>query len=554
MNDTGTAPAEREQQPPTEFKPVVKGIAYCLLAAAVLASGYITFHLGYEQGYGEASASEKVSQALNSAAVRNLTCFMQSSTASDEDLEAMVQNPDAALSWIKDEQIRREAEWLLAQSLLQRGRVDHTGKLLSSLFRKVPKDSVWARRSMSVGDALCESGNHATALAFYNYAAEIFAAAQSPQEQVGALSRIAAASIAGSKDNDALIQRLTGLLHESEPLGHAADSLRTCIQIYLGGCHRALGDEATATRCYDDALRTAQSVDPARMSPAARVSCGAAYLVKGDSEKAESLLQSGERELGHSPADSLCRVLALRDLAILAEQRGEHLAALSLLNRAEGVAEAAVPRTDLFWPCFYDQRGWIQLLTEQYAAALDDFSRALASSHDPSLRAQSLEGSARCQMGLEHPAEAVRLFNECLSLRTASLARDKDSLARVWILLAQAYEPQNKPEQVAAAYGQALSLLPQNAANYRTAAFGQAKALGDAGLWQQSLDAWNALLPQVKGEPDDLAEVQDGISACHVKLQITPEPQVAAQLKPAAAPATQRARSTKRGVRQKRHR
>ena len=75
---------------------MVKGIAYCLLAAAVLASGYITFHLGYEQGYGEASASEKVSQALNSAAVRNLTCFMQSSTASDEDLEAMVKDPEAA--------------------------------------------------------------------------------------------------------------------------------------------------------------------------------------------------------------------------------------------------------------------------------------------------------------------------------------------------------------------------------------------------------------------------------------------------------------------------
>ena len=75
----------------TEFKPVVKVAACALLAAAVLGSGYVLFNLGYNQGYREASASEKVAEALNEAAVRNLTNFMQSSTASDDELEAMVQ-------------------------------------------------------------------------------------------------------------------------------------------------------------------------------------------------------------------------------------------------------------------------------------------------------------------------------------------------------------------------------------------------------------------------------------------------------------------------------
>ena len=544
-----------------EFKPVVKGVACCLLAAAVLASGYITFHLGYEQGYGEAAASEKVSRALNAAAVRNLTSFMQSSTASDEDLEAMVKDPDTALSWIQDEQIRREAEWLLAQSLLQRGRVDHAGKLLAALFRSAPKDTVWARRSMSVGDALCTSGNQPAALAFYRFAAEIFAAAGSTGEQVAALSRIAAACIAGSQDNDALLQQLQELLQESAPLGPAANTLRTSLQIYLGATFRAMGDEPAATRFYDEALRSAQGEDEARLSPAARVCCGAAYLAKGDREKAQRLLQEGEKGLGRSPEDTLCRVLALRDLAMLAEERGEHLTALGLLNRAEGVAESAVPRTDLFWPCFYDQRGWVQLLAGQPDAAADDFSQALAAAGQPALRVQSLEGAGRSQLVLEKPADAARLLTECLNLRTAHCAADRESLARVWILLAQAYEPQEKPEQAVSAYAQALSLLPQDSPNRITAAFGRARSLGEAGLWQESLDAWQALLPQVKNNPDELAEVQEGLSACYAKLPVAPDPapqnpEASPETQPAAAPAAPAAtrNRNRRTARNKRHR
>ena len=536
-----------------EFKPVVKGVACCLLAAAVLGSGYITFHLGYEQGYGEAAASEKVSQALNAAAVRNLTSFMQSSTASDEDLEAMVKDPDAALAWIQDEQIRREAEWLLAQSLLQRGRVDHAGKLLANLFRSVPRDAVWARRSMSVGDALCSSGNQAAALAFYRYAAEIFAAAKSTGEQVAALSRIAAAGIAGSRDNDALMQQLEGILQESAPLGPAATTLRTSLQIYLGATFRAMGDEPAATRFYDEALRTAQGADEARLSPAARVCCGAAYLAKGDKEKAQRLLQQGEQGLGHSPEDTLCRVLALRDLAMLAEERGEHLAALGLLNRAEGVAESAVPRTDLFWPCFYDQRGWVQLLAGQPDAAAEDFSKVLAATGQTALRVQSLEGAGRSHLVLENPAEAARLLTECLNLRTAHCAADRESLARVWILLAQAHEQQGKPEQAASAYAQALSLLPQESPNRTTAAFGHAKALGAAGLWRESLDAWKAMVPHVQNNPDELAEVQEGISACYAKLPAAPDTQAAPETQPAAAPAVPRNRN-RRAARARRNR
>lgn len=518
-----------------EFKPAVKVAACVLLAAAVLGSGYVLFNLGYSQGYREASASGKVAEALNEAAVSNLTSFMQSSTASDEQLEAMVQDPDAALSWIQDERIRREAEWLLAQSLMQRGRVEHAARLLSGLFRKVPKDSVWARRALSVGDAMVDARHADTATAFYRYASDIFASEKSTPEQADALSRIATAAIAAGKGNDDLLPQLEEILKEAAPLGDDAATLVSSINVYLGNIHRATGDQAAADRCYAEALKAAGE-DEAALSPAARVCRGAALLVQGERDRAEKLLRSGEQDLGNSAADMLCRVFALRELAAIAEERGSHLQALGLLNRAEGLAEGAVPRTDFFWPCLYGQRGWVQLLLEQHTPALDDFTRVLEGSQEPALRVQALEGAGRCLLKLERAEEATQFFNECLNLRTSQFTDDKESLARAWILAAQSYEPQKKPQQAASAYAQALSLIPATSGNYRTAAFGHAKALADAGLWQQSLEAWQNLAPAVASDDEDAQEVQEAIAAC--MQQLTPNVTAPVPATDAAAPAT----------------
>lgn len=523
----------------TEFKPVVKVAACALLAAAVLGSGYVLFNLGYNQGYREASASEKVAEALNEAAVRNLTNFMQSSTASDDELEAMVQDPDTALSWIQDERIRREAEWLLAQSLTQRGRVEHAVKLLSGLFRKVPKDAVWARRALNVGDAMVGAHHADTAAAFYRYASDIFAAEKSAPEQAAALSRIATAAIAAGKGNDDLLPQLEEILKEAAPLGDEAATLISSINVYLGNIHRATGNQAAADHCYAEALKSTGE-DGGTLSPAARVCRGAALLVKGERDRAEELLSSGESALGNSASDTLCRVFALRELAAIAEERGNHLQALGLLNRAEGLAEGAVPRTDFFWPCLYGQRAWVQLLLEQYSPALTDFNRVLEGSREPALRVQALEGAGRCLMNMQRAAEATPFFNDCLNLRTKQFADDKESLARAWILAAQSYEPQKKPQQAASAYAQALSLMTVDSGNYRAAAFGRAKALADAGLWQQSMEAWQNLAPVVAKDDEDSLEVQEAIAACMQQLNpnvTAPVPAPDATAAPAVQPA-----------------
>lgn len=549
----GLMPADRE------FKPVVKGIGYTLLALAMVGTGYATFSLGYRQGYREASSSGKVTQALNDAAVRNLTCFMQSSTASNEELEAMVQDPDAALSWIQDEQIRQEAEWLLAQGLLQRGRLEHAGKLLSGLFLKVPRTPVWARRAISAGDGMMTARHPETAVAFYRYAHRVFAETKAAGEQADALSRIAAASIGSSRDNRELMQLLESLLEEATPLGHAADSLRSSVNAYLGSCYRSMGDMKAARRYYDAALACSRW-ESGRASAVDMVCAGAALLVQGQVQQAEQLLKAGEEALGKGPADVQCRVLALRELASAAEARGDHLQALGLLNRAEGVAEDVVPRSDLFWPCLYDQRGWLQLLAGEYAAAGQDFNKVLAESREPSLVIQSMEGAARAALHLGNRDAAVKLLTECITRRRAEFADDRDSLARVYVLLGQAQDALQKPTEAARAYGLAMGMLDAKSANYEAAAFGHARALTNSKQWKPALEAWKLVQPLADDNPEDAMEVQDAMASCRDMLGVpgfeevgepapAPDAAPAAATQPAAPPARPAARSTGKAAR-----
>lgn len=165
----------------------------------------------------------------------------------------------------------------------------------------------------------------------------------------------------------------------------------------------------------------------------------------------------------------------------------------------------------------------------------------LEGTREPALRVQALEGAGRCLMNMQRAAEATPFFNDCLNLRTKQFADDKESLARAWILAAQSYEPQKKPQQAASAYAQALSLITVDSGNYRAAAFGRAKALADAGLWQQSMEAWQNLAPVVAKDDEDSLEVQEAIAAC--MQQLNPNVTAPVPAPDAAAPAVQPAQA-----------
>ena len=60
-----------------EFKPIVKYSAIGLAVVALLGVEYATYRLGFSKGFNDGVTSEVVSEAVNTAAVNNLTPFMQ---------------------------------------------------------------------------------------------------------------------------------------------------------------------------------------------------------------------------------------------------------------------------------------------------------------------------------------------------------------------------------------------------------------------------------------------------------------------------------------------
>ena len=59
------------------FKPIVKYAAIGLGLVALLGVEYATYRLGFSEGFTAGVTSEIVSEAVNTAAVNNLTHFMQ---------------------------------------------------------------------------------------------------------------------------------------------------------------------------------------------------------------------------------------------------------------------------------------------------------------------------------------------------------------------------------------------------------------------------------------------------------------------------------------------
>ena len=95
--------------------------------------------------------------------------------------------------------------------------------------------------------------------------------------------------------------------------------------------------------------------------------------------------------MGRRPSEITARLQALRQLAVIEQARGHNVTALSLLHRAQGVAEGRLHTADAFWPCLFDQRGWMHYMVQNYQTALLDFNAALTSTQEAALLVQPQE-------------------------------------------------------------------------------------------------------------------------------------------------------------------
>ncbi len=522
------AQPEPVQQPPTlpceeaeeclEFRPAVKYAGIAALVLMLLGVEYATYRGGYAQGFHEASESGQVQISLNEAAVANLKHFMQAASADDETLLASIANRAQSLAWIREPAVRREAEWMLAQSALDRGLAHRATEMLGGLLREAPANEVWAARAFATARALTAEKHPQEALAYYRFASSRFASLGKVANQLTAMNEMAVLLAADTAGSEEAVSALEALLEEAAAIGEPGRLLRADILAFMGRLYRDRGEMETALRYFEQALSGVDANEVPALASAA-VCYGSALLEKGETERAETLLREGVSRLGDSPADASYLVVALRDLARLEQERGASDAALALLYRAEGAATNRIAPQNSFWASLYDQRGWVNMLKGSHEAALADFCRAIDAATSDELRLLSFEGAGECCVTLGHAEQAVQYLTEAVALRTRAAGHDAVSLGRVQLRLGQAQDMLGNVEAAAAAYAESARLLEgiedeEVAENRIAALMYHGYALGQLRQWSEAANVWDSLLPLVEGNASRVDEVRNQLALC----------------------------------------
>lgn len=497
-----------------EFRPWVK---WCGLGLAGLASlGFFlgTYYIGRSQGeeagFNKATCSGMVQKSLNEAASQNVLNFMRLASAGEEELQKAAMDTQAAFGWIQEPEVRQEAEWCLADALLERGKAEAAVFVLNPLFKQVPHSIEWACRALQAGHVLTNAQLYAEAAVFYKLAADYFAENKQESWRQEALGQLIALAACAPQDSVTSLAALESLLEQLVNSDEGTCQLRSMALVHMGELYRASGDDARAEEKFRAALAEVENLRTVR--PEGAVSRGTALLALGDAAAAEPMLRMAENNPGNSLADVSTRLLALRQLAVIEQQRGHQVTALALLHRTQGMAEGRVLRGNSFWPCLYDQRGWMHFMAQNYQTALLDFNAALADAQPALLKIQPLEGAARCYLELGRSQEALPLLEECLKLRQQCAAGDSASTARVNLLLGQIHDQQGRVAEAEAAYAIAMEKLPaevpEEQGNRLTAMLGRAYALTELQRWADAYAVWQQLLPLVEEQYDRREEVR----------------------------------------------
>lgn len=530
--ETLSAPEAEEE---LEFRPWVLWTGVGLAAAACVGLCVLAYDYSYSKGYdkGErtgfdaAIQSGMVQDKLNSAASQNVLSFMRLASASDEYLLKAAEDVDSAFGWIKDGAVREESEWCLAESLLERRMTAPAAKVLDPLFKRVPRNVDWALRGLQAGNFLMAQQQYEVAGAYYRQAASIFAVQKQADYQLLCQRQLVALEICTPRGTDETLAACRKLADELKEQGSAARPLRDMLLVHMAELNRCKGNTAAAEPLFREALH---GVDTHTVNqPEYAVAYGTALLELGNAAAAEPLLRVAERNTGSRPSEITARLQALRQLAVIEQERGHNVTALSLLHRAQGVAEGRLHPGNDFWPCLFDQRGWMHYMVQNYQTALLDFTAALTSTQEAALLVQPQEGAARCYLELGRADSALPLLDKCLGIRKELFADDRAAIGRLHLLLGQIYDQQGKTAEAEAAYAAAIEnsagSMPDEADNRRLALMGRAYALTQLQRWQEAFDAWEQLLPLLGDQHDRREEARSQMRRLKGHLSAHPQPQ-----------------------------
>lgn len=512
---------EKPQVPPAEtaeveleFRPWVKWCGLGLAGVASIGLFLATYYTGYSQGeeagFTQATSSGMVQQSLNDAASRNILNFMRLSSATDEYLLQAASDTEALLGWVKLPEVRYEAEWTLACALLERGKYEAALTVLTPLFEKVPHSAEWAHRMLGAGNMLLHSRQYQPAATCFRQAGAFFAENNQQVWQQEVQGQLIALEASIPRNAEEALAALTTLLDELKSEDEGSRQLRSMALVHMGTICRSVGRQAEAEQKFKEALAAVENLRTIR--PEGAVSRGAALLETGDAVAAEAMLRMAEQNSGTGLSDITARIMALRYLAVLEQQRGHQVTALAMLHRAQGMAEGRIHEKNAFWPCLYDQRGWMHFTAQNFQTALLDFNAALAATDDVMLRIQPLEGAARCYLELGKQEQAAPLMETCLELRRQHTPEDKNALGRLQLLMGQIYDQQGKVTEAESAYGAAVANLatdaPDEQNNRREALLGRAYAQMELKRWADAYSSLEQVLPLVETQLDRREEVR----------------------------------------------
>lgn len=523
--------AEAEEE--LEFRPWVLWTGVGLAASVCIGLCILAYSYSYNKGYqqGERTGFERaiqsgmVQERLNTAASQNVLSFMRLASASDEHLLRVAGDVEAAFGWIKDAGVRAEAEWCLADALLQRRLTTPAISVLTSLFEAVPRTTDWACRALHAGNLLMAQQQYAAAGSCYQLALSVFEEKHEGEYRLLALRQMVALEMCTPRSLEEAMTSCGKLLDDLKEKGAEPRPLCDMLQVHMGELQRCAGQPAAAEALFRAAL---DGVDTAAVTqPEYAVCYGTALLELGNAAAAEPLLRVAERNTGSRPSEMTARLQALRQLAVIEQGRSHLVTALSLLHRAQGVAEGRVHPGNAFWPCLFDQRGWMHYMVQNYQTALLDFSSALTATQIPALLVQPLEGAARCHLELGQTGQALPLLDKCLKIRKELFAADRAAMGRIHLLLGQIYDQQGKTAEAEAGYAAAVAHLEGDGIdevdNRRLALMGQAYALTQLQRWQDAYHAWEQLLPLLGDQHDRREEARHQMR--RLKPHLTPAPQ-----------------------------
>lgn len=510
-----------------EFKPAVRYTGYGLLMALVAGLSYALFCIGYRQGASEAVASGEVAEGLNASAVRSLVHLLQIPSVDAATLHEMAAHPETCLGWIRDESVRREAEWMIANSLLAQGSsAPETVSLLADLFARAPQNRIWARRAEQVALAHAAAGRWVAAQSYYRYAASRYGQAACVQDQSRVLGELAAILAYAPDEDGSAVMNLESLLEDVSSVGETESRPLICsVMACLSKVCRDHGKVEEANRYAQSVLQAVQP-QTAAASPIAAVCVASMLIDQGEKERPAVLLKAAIPALEQMSAAPPCLPVALSKLAFIHQEENDLEDAFSLLGRAEGLAARSVPPDSSFWPQLHDQRGWLYVSVGKWEAALDDFQQALEA-RQPRLRLQPLEGAGRCLLALGQPAKALAHLQECVRLRQALCLDDAAALGRVYVLEAGAYDQSGQTALAAKSYRSAVEALTglaeSEAQESRILAMrGLGYTLAQLERWQEAVQTWEALLPLLREQRRETAEALRQIRLCRGNMASIP--------------------------------